>query len=378
VERATTQRFLLIDILRGFAALAVLVWHYQHFYLTSLTLPTTLVSRKIQPFYVFLMPFYEYGLWAVDLFWVISGFVFFAVYHVENHTIDGFRFFVRRFSRLYPLHFATLILVGLLQIWSEALFGETQIYGNNNLYHFVLNIFLASNWGFEKGFSFNAPIWSVSIEEVVYVGFFLYCRFLRLNLRNTILMFVFSSAGFAVTRHQIFFCGMVFFVGGIIFLAWRMLQKYPQWVSVTLGLAGFASSVLLCSFVFRFSAPSLRLLLATGFPSLVFLCAALEGVIPKNILSRFVWIGDITYSTYLLHIPVQIAVLIFLKLNNISLNIANSGYFFMSFFAAVVILSIMSYHWVERPAQSFLRKKLTGKFCATEIKPADEILLKTE
>ena len=37
---------------------------------------------------------------------------------------------------------------------------------------FILNFFLVSGWGFEKGPSFNGPVWSVSVEIIIYFFFF--------------------------------------------------------------------------------------------------------------------------------------------------------------------------------------------------------------
>src|SRR5690606_24787195 len=39
-------------------------------------------------------------------------------------------------------------------------------------YHFWLQTAFVSHWGFEQGESFNAPIWSVSIEVGLYALFF--------------------------------------------------------------------------------------------------------------------------------------------------------------------------------------------------------------
>ena len=64
---------------------------------------------------------------------------------------------MRRFSRLYPLHFATLLFVAAAFL----AFGP-YIY-ESDAYHFVLNVLLASSIGFEKGYSFNGPSWSISV-----------------------------------------------------------------------------------------------------------------------------------------------------------------------------------------------------------------------
>lgn len=76
------------------------------------------------------------------------------------------------------MHFLTLVIVAVLQAVSVARFGASQIYDNNNVYHFVLQLFFASEWGLQAGHSFNAPIWSVSVEILVYAGFWLVHRHL--------------------------------------------------------------------------------------------------------------------------------------------------------------------------------------------------------
>lgn len=48
----------------------------------------------------------------------------------------------------------------------------------NDLYYFVLQLFVASDWGLQAGDSFNGPIWSISVELLVYVIFFVVLRFI--------------------------------------------------------------------------------------------------------------------------------------------------------------------------------------------------------
>ena len=53
-------------------------------------------------------------------------------------------------------------------VYSLNKFGNYQINSINDTYHFILNFFFISGWGFEKSYSFNGPIWSVSIELIIY------------------------------------------------------------------------------------------------------------------------------------------------------------------------------------------------------------------
>ncbi|MBL8581747.1 MAG: acyltransferase, partial [Rhizobiaceae bacterium] len=133
------RHYTAVDLLRGLAALAVLLWHYQHFWFPPAGQPATLPPLVQLPLSGTLWPFYLYGHYAVQLFWVISGFVFAAVYAGRRPSAASF--FGARFARLYPLHFVTLLLVAVLQFWSISALGYFQIYLYNDLYHFVLNVF---------------------------------------------------------------------------------------------------------------------------------------------------------------------------------------------------------------------------------------------
>ena len=164
----------LIDCFRTFAALAVVFHHYQHFYFFggSKNSSSYLTSANIseQPFYQNLYYLYEVGASGVQFFWVISGFIFASVYF--SRKVTGKEFFISRFARLYPLHFLTLMVILCLQIISSLVYGFFQIYEFNDVTHFILNIFFMSSWGFESGASYNGPIWSVSVEILVYLVFF--------------------------------------------------------------------------------------------------------------------------------------------------------------------------------------------------------------
>src|SRR5277367_5990060 len=104
IAYAQVQRFWLLDNLRGLASLSVVVFHYKHFYFSAPGVLASDFDQSSQPFYNLLKIFYETGYNAVQLFFVLSGFVFFFVYYKPPYEqkLPGFHYFVARFSRLYP------------------------------------------------------------------------------------------------------------------------------------------------------------------------------------------------------------------------------------------------------------------------------------
>ena len=105
------KKLLGLEVVRFFSAFAVLVWHYQHFFFMADN-PKDFI-REQQPLYFLFSLFYDYGFYGVKVFWYISGFIFFWKYRetISSKSITYKKFFVLRFSRLYPLHFFTLMLV---------------------------------------------------------------------------------------------------------------------------------------------------------------------------------------------------------------------------------------------------------------------------
>ena len=89
-----------IEFLRFFSALIILVFHYVHFTYKGEPLPQNLSNLNL-PFYNFFWIFYEFGKYAVQIFWSISGFIFFLKYKnlIAEKLISAKDFFILRLSR---------------------------------------------------------------------------------------------------------------------------------------------------------------------------------------------------------------------------------------------------------------------------------------
>src|SRR4030095_15480338 len=106
-KRSYITDYVGLDLMRFFLSLAVVLRHYFCFYYRLGNLDTII---KSQPYYNILGIFYKYGHYSVQVFWLISGIIFQSIYfeQIADAGIGFEEFAFLRFSRLYPLHFATL------------------------------------------------------------------------------------------------------------------------------------------------------------------------------------------------------------------------------------------------------------------------------
>lgn len=172
-EKSTTNRYSLLDLLRFAACLMVILFHYRHFYYVHThVLPANWICSD-QPLFSLFFPAYLYGDKGVQVFWALSGFVFTALFSRKIHDgkLSAFQFATDRFSRLYPLHLLSLLLVSLLVWGCRSWMGYDGIYRINDWHHFFLNLFFVPSILPNKGLSFNGPAWSVSLELLAYVVF---------------------------------------------------------------------------------------------------------------------------------------------------------------------------------------------------------------
>ncbi len=358
-------RLYLLDTLRGLASLSVVIWHYQHFFYVA---PGTLSPEfaiGAQPFFNILSPFYQHGYLAVQLFFSLSGFVFFLIYAdaLREGKISGTRFFVLRFSRLYRLHFLMLLVVALGQYFSQRIDGQFLVYPYNDAWHFLLHLFFASDWGLQKGFSFNSPVWSVSVEVLIYAIFFAFARFALPRFSGRAVPIMAAIGMFSVAQktlpimewRTVASACVCFFLGGLIFEIWSAVRSRPA-IEVA-SLAAVALGVCLSSVgAYVFLTGNNVVFRLVTFPSAILALALFQSLYPTaGRASRF--IGDITYSTYLIHCPIQLAILLAIKQWGLAIDFY-SPLAFAAFFGAVIALSIPTYHGFELPMQKWLRGRL--------------------
>jgi peptidoglycan/LPS O-acetylase OafA/YrhL len=155
------RRFIALDGLRGLAALLVIFYHVQW--------PTHLTNNN----------FVKNGYLAVDVFFIISGFVIFQTYVDNVVTVNAFkRFMCLRFFRLYPLHFTILIaflFMEVIKLAAQGVMGSSSeqapFTSSNSCAAFVANLLLVHGLHTVNQLSWNTPSWSISCEFFAYIAF---------------------------------------------------------------------------------------------------------------------------------------------------------------------------------------------------------------
>jgi len=360
-RRQAGERLVGLELLRFLAAVGVLIWHYQHFMFVGHDKAAYDASRL--PFGWLFAPFYTYGYAGVELFWCISGFIFSWKYAalIGRAGLSFGRFAMLRVSRLYPLHLAMLLIVAGLQALYFARYGQTFVYLFNDPAHFVMNMLFANWWGFQSGESFNGPSWSVSAEVLIYVAFFWIARGAGAGWRvNTLSLLGFAIA--APIAKSVLGIKLAFTGAGTFFFLGAVTCHLHHWIE-TLGVRwrprfawGCAGLIALCvalvtTHMLKIAGASLAM-----FPATVVLVQLLVRPRGQRIRAMLTGLGNLTYASYMLHFPMQLATMLILGELAVPVRtLIYADWFMLAYLGGVFAAAFIVFRWVERPAQAMLR-----------------------
>lgn len=349
------SRYTYLDLVRGLAAIAVILVHYRWFYATAPGDWRTSFAYKL-PFAAVLQPFYDHGGFAVQLFWLLSGAVFVIRYGTAR--FDGRRFWVWRFARLYPLHFATLLLITAIQLVSVHLTGRPTVYDHFDLYHFGLQLVMAGAWGFEHGDSFNAPVWSVSVEILIYFAFFLYMRIMRATLIRQLLISTAFTMIWILVRARWAQCGSLFFLGGALPIALAVGGRIAPRLIRRMAFAAFPVACLgiwVVTVALDRYIPQI-VYYYTLLPALMITTLACDAALPPTPRGTH-WIGTSTYTTYLMHMPILISAKIWLDARPDRLAILASPMTLIIYVATVIGVAMAVHYLFEQPMRRAIQQR---------------------
>ena len=327
------------------------MFHYRMFYRDGNTAGIPFDATRMPAFQI-LWPFYAYGDLAVQMFWCLSGFVF-ALQYLDKPPPSARHFFVWRFSRLYPLHLATLLLIVVIQFAAVSMMGSPVVNSGYTPLHFFLQLFMANNWAFLRDYSFNAPIWSVSVEVIIYLVFLAFLRFGSRGLLPTLALIILFAVLATVLEYAVATCGLLFFVGVLIRQLLKLTQGWRFRTALGFSTAPFAVALAVTSYALRPGFVDI-LLMYLVIPSVLLAVATLDTVYAP-LAKRWHWIGDTTYATYLIHFPLILATVFVMRASGIA-DATLDGPWILPIYVLVVIgLAIPVFYWFERPMQRAIR-----------------------
>lgn len=355
---ASTSRMPGLDLLRGLSALWVLVFHY-----------LALAPAQFRPkgeFY-----FLSVGWNGVDLFFVLSGFLIAGILDRPGESVPGFM--IRRFFRIYPAYILVVVLSLLLV--------KPELIGNTFL--LVSHVLLFNNLVDGFGGAINGVLWTLGTEFQFYLlaAFSLllfrarqpWLLLIGLMLLGSILyrQLIYSHVELA---HQRFFLasqlpGMLGLFGMGVLAYWlrcRLAGFVEHYFYVLAALGGVLLYLFLSElryYIGNYWDSDLAVVwgrfasgLVFGYLVLVFSCVpASSGRLIKA--SGAVFLGEISYGIYLVHLPVMELLVRYLP----GLAMPHWSLYLMLVLGLVLLLSAALYYLIELP---FIRlgKKFSARF----------------
>jgi peptidoglycan/LPS O-acetylase OafA/YrhL len=357
-----------LDSLRGLSALMVVLYH-----------------ANFSPF-LYGLPIIRHSYLFVDFFFVLSGFIMYYNYGRLSNTAAFSEFISMRFFRLYPLHFALLMVFVCANAVYALLRGTghgTPAAGDDG-FDLVLNLFLLNGLEIRQP-SFNTPSWSISTEFWTYVLFGSILLGFR-NVGKRTMAFIFVSVCLATLLAVYLRYGVI--TGFTLFLFPRCIFGFFLGAAMgtlvnpaKLAAAGPGSSIAAPIQAFT-SVLAVTALTVLGFSPLDVLLPVLFAAViwtfvvwphtwlTQILLSRpLLWLGKHSYSIYMVHffVLVQISavlrVVFHIRMVDWQFELPPATGIALTLLSVAIILVAASqtYRFIEDPGRRFGRRLLKGR-----------------
>ena len=310
----------------------------------------------------------EKGYLGVELFFVLSGFILCHVY-LEAAGEGGFNyagFLWARLARIYPLHLATLLGLGLMGLAATA--AGFQVDPSVLAWSALpANLTLTHAWGLAPQAGWNHPSWSISAEWFAYLSFPAFAwsawslrRRPYAAIAGALVLLVGlyvlfpRLAGFELDQATIAWGALrivpCFAYGCAIYLLWRSGAVRRRAAAIA-GASISGAAVLLTG-----QAGGGDVVIVALFGPLILCLAALAST-GSNIGSQpiLVYLGEISFAMYMVCIPWS---LLFVNIATRLLHTPTKQLplpIWLVLVMGVVPLAAAAHHLVERPARDGMR-----------------------
>jgi peptidoglycan/LPS O-acetylase OafA/YrhL len=337
--------------LRGIAALYVVLFH----------------ANGLFAFPTQIRPFLRHGYIAVDLFFILSGFVMAMTY---GHMFkDGFsfgnfkRFLMLRLARIYPLYILVTLVTALM---ITTVLSETYHFADDVLRALPSNIAMTHVWGL--AYSIVPQTWSISAEWAAYLLFPLGAALAMWGPRRYALLGAAAAFGLLIyiaygpywltlaNKFQgqinvvhsyapgtLLRCLASFYLG---LVAFRFRDQVPAQAAAILAPAALAL------LWFR----STDLSLVVTFTLLIMALSYDTGPVARLLQTRIIyWLGGISFALYLVHDLIQKIIFHSLPAWGIGTDLPSVVWLLISLALCLGVASLAHYGY-ERPSRRWSRK----------------------
>ena len=335
-----------IDSLTGLRAVAAAWVMLMHF-------------REITPKRVWEFPvldaLFVNGAYGVDVFFVLSGFILCHVYASQFNTSFNagqvWQFIVYRFARIYPVHLVTFAIMLALFAGKLITTGSSGLPERYDPVTMITTLSLTHAW-FPGIQTPNMPAWSISAEWFAYILFPILCIVLLHNKWTAALYLVVGL--FIADIETLYNYDLAHVLSGfLIGMAAYRTMTVAHWITI----GRFAGSAVAAAVLFwaQGTAPRVEIGL------LLFAALMISLADSRDILGRFltlrpiVYLGEISYSLYMIHWPARIVVRNSFRIIGI-LDTLPPGLVVVAYVLVTLIGAVTSYHFVELPGRALLRK----------------------
>ncbi|MEQ1784083.1 MAG: acyltransferase [Hyphomonadaceae bacterium] len=328
-----------IDAFRGVAILSVMAFHYLVFWRPPYVATDLLGYDAVFP------PALDVGQYGVHLFFVISGRVITMTLQRSSSALD---FAVKRFARLYPaLLVAAAITFGIMLYLGPVEFRRTWA-------DLVASLtFAPETFGHDY---IDSAYWSLNIE----VKFYIWMALFRLVLGKqfwvgAIALTVVGQAAALFQPHL----AEAFFLAKFMPL---FLLGVGAWFAIFEKRAGIGGLMLISAvFAWLFESWRVDALGADALPMQIYIVGfagamlALLAFAPRLRFGPLAWLGRISYSLYLLHQNLGVALIGQLK------RAQAPDWLAIALTCGVFIgLATLMFYLVERPGKDLVMKAYRG------------------